>query len=166
MTGYARVLVYVKKTFKYQQVSELEDDKVQSVWLRGAHQNCRDIFFCHGYREHLSSEGHAAQHDYLTTFLSQWEAATSHGGRIDPNEVHICGDMNIDMFQGRWLKANYPLLPLSTLVKNACNINNLYQLVHEVTRAQYNSVRNTMEVSCIDHIYTNTRFRCSDPIVV
>ena len=164
--GYAWVLVYVKKSFKYQQVAELEDDKVQSVWLRGAHQNCRNIYFCHGYREHLSREGYAAQQDYLASFLSQWEAATIHGGRTDLNEVHICGDMNIDMFQGRWLKADYPLLALSTLVKNACNVNNLHQLVHEVTRAQYNSVRDTTEVSCIDHIYTNTRFRCSDPVVV
>ena len=23
-----------------------------------------------------------------------------------------------------------------------------------------------MEVSCIDHVYTNTRFRCSDPVVI
>ena len=32
--GFARVVVYVKKTFKYQQMPDLEDDRVQSVWLR------------------------------------------------------------------------------------------------------------------------------------
>ena len=33
--GYARVVMYVKKTFKYQQVHELEDDQVQSVCIQG-----------------------------------------------------------------------------------------------------------------------------------
>ena len=164
--GYARVLVYVKKSFKYQQVSELEDDRVQSVWLKGAQQNSRGIFFCHGYREHLIREGSVVQHEYLTTFLNQWEAATGYGGRPDPNEVHISGDINIDMYQGRWLQPNYPLLSLSNLIKNSCNINNLSQLVNDVTRAQYNSITNTTEISCIDHIYTNAKFRCSDPVVI
>ena len=31
--GYARVVVYVKRTFKYQQLTEMEDDRVQSVCL-------------------------------------------------------------------------------------------------------------------------------------
>ena len=66
--GYARVVVYVKKTFKYQQVAELEDDHVQSVWLKGGQRNCKEIFFCHSYREHLSKEGSAAQHNYLNKF--------------------------------------------------------------------------------------------------
>ena len=63
--GYARVVVYVKKTFKYQQIADLEDDHVQSVWLKGGQRNCKEIFFCHSYREHLSKEGSAAQHNYL-----------------------------------------------------------------------------------------------------
>ena len=33
--GYARVLVYVRKTFKYAQIKDLQDDKVQTVWLKG-----------------------------------------------------------------------------------------------------------------------------------
>ena len=36
----------------------------------------------------------------------------------------------------------------------------------EVTRIQFNSVTNTTEVSCIDHIYTNSKYRCSDPSVI
>ena len=164
--GFARILVYVKKSFKYQQVSDLEDERVQSVWLKGAQLNSRGIYYCHGYREHLSREGLAVQQGYLATFLNQWESATVHGGREDPNEVHICGDINIDMYQGRWLQPNYPLLPMSNLIRNSCNVNNLNQLVNEVTRAQYNSISNTTEISCIDHIYTNAKFRCSDPIVI
>ena len=53
--GYARVVMYVKKTFKYQQVHELEDDQVQSVWIKGGQRNSKNIFFCHAYREHLST---------------------------------------------------------------------------------------------------------------
>lgn len=107
--GYARVVVYVKKTFKYQQISELEDEYVQSVWLKGGQRNSKDIYFCHGYREHLSRQGSAAQRDYLDTFLGQWEAAMLHGGKAEPNETHICGDINIDVYQGRWLQSDYPL---------------------------------------------------------
>ena len=70
--GYARVIVYVKKTFKYQQIPELEDDLVQSVWLKGSQRNSTDIYFCHGYREHLTGEGTAAQRNYVNTFLGQW----------------------------------------------------------------------------------------------
>ena len=40
--GFARVVVYVKKTFKYQQISDLEDDLVQSVWIRGGQKNSKD----------------------------------------------------------------------------------------------------------------------------
>ena len=164
--GYARVVVYVKKTFKYQQISELEDEYMQSVWLKGGQRNSKDIYFCHAYREHLTREGSAAQRDYLDTFLGQWEAATLHGGRAEPNETHICGDINIDTYQGKWLQPDYPHLSLSRLIKNTCDANNFHQLMKEVTRIQFNSVNNTTEVSCIDHIYTNAKFRCSDPAVI
>ena len=33
--GFARVIVYVKKTFKYEQVRSLEDDNIQSIWNKG-----------------------------------------------------------------------------------------------------------------------------------
>ena len=164
--GYARVIVYVKKTFKYQQISELEDDLVQSVWLKGGQRNSKDIYFCHAYREHLSREGTAAQRNYMGRFLAQWEAAAQHGGRAEPNETHVCGDINIDVYQGKWLQQDYQHLSLSRLIKNTCDLNNFHQLVKEVTRVQFNSINNTTEVSCIDHIYTNAKFRCSDPIVV
>ena len=160
--GYARVIVYVKKTFKYQQIPELEDDVVQSIWLKGSQRNSKDIYFCHGYREHLSGAGTAAQRNYLATFLEQWEAATQYGGRAEPNEVHISGDMNIDVYQERWLHPDYHLVTLSRLIKAACDLNNFHQLVKEITRLQFNSVSNSTSMSTIDHVYTNAKFRCSD----
>ena len=42
--GHARVVVYVKKTFKYEQVLDLQDDQVQPVWIKGRYQNTRHIF--------------------------------------------------------------------------------------------------------------------------
>ena len=102
----------------------------------------------------------------MNTFLGQWESAVQFGNPVEPNETHICGDFNIDVFQGRWLQPDYPLVSLSRLVKNACHLNNFHQLVKEITRVQYNSVSNTTESSCIDHIYTNAKFRCSNPAVV
>ena len=166
MFGYARVVVYVKRSFKCQQVVELEDDKVQSVWLKGGQRNCKNIFFCHAYREHLSREGTVAQQQYMTTFLGQWVAATEYGDRGEANTTHVCGDMNIDVFKGRWLDPNYSLINLSKLIKETCDLNNFHQLVKDVTRVQFNSVANTTSSSCIDHVYTNTKFRCSEPEVV
>ena len=42
---------------------------------------------------------------------------------------------------------------------------NMTQLVTEVTRAQYNSVSEKTDLSCIDHIYTNSKHKCSTPTV-
>ena len=55
--GLARVVVYVKKSFKFKQVPGIGDDVVQSVWLKGGFSYSRDIYFCHFYREHTSTLG-------------------------------------------------------------------------------------------------------------
>ena len=55
--GYVRVVLYVKSTLEYEQVLELEDDLVQSLWMKGGFKKSRKIFFCHAYREHTSSLG-------------------------------------------------------------------------------------------------------------
>ena len=163
--GFARVIVYVKKTFKYEQIFDLQDDCIQTVWIKGGYQNTKNMFFCHGYREHLTGQGAGAVQRYMNTFLGQWEAATQYGGSSEPNETHICGDMNIDVFKGRWLEPDYHLISLSRLIKSVCDMNNFHQLVQDVTRIQFNSVAKTTSMSCIDHIYTNARFRCSDAVV-
>ena len=80
--GFARVVVYVKKTLSYQQVHALEDEIVQSIWLRGSFKNCKTLYFCHAYREHASSMGSTinAQKQYLSKLLVQWECATCNVG--------------------------------------------------------------------------------------
>ena len=166
LNGYARIVVYVKKTFKCQQVLDLQDDCVQSIWLKGGYKNCKDIYFCHVYREHLSKESSDVKKEYLSILLDQWESAVNHNGVVEPNEIHICGDLNIDVYKDRWLESDYSLVSLSRLIRNVCFVNNFHQLVKDVTRVQYNSVTNTTEMSCIDHIYTNTKFRCSNPSVI
>ena len=166
--GFARVVVYVKKTFHYSQVHDLEDSFVQSIWLKGSYKNCKSLFYCHAYREHASVMGAtiANPKDYLNKFLSQWEAATVHNSTSDPNEVHVCCDMNLDYLPHRWLQPSYRLYTLTKLVQNTCNAYNFSQLVTQPTRSMYNSVANTTEVSCIDHIYSNYRHKCSPPRVV
>ena len=161
--GRARVIVYVRKNFQYEQVEEIQDDVVQSIWLQGGFQQSKNIMFCHAYREHLSRENFGSQLSYMRTFLNQWESATIFGRNSGANETHIMGDMNIDMLNNRWLEPNYHLLPLSRLLKNTCDSNNFDQLVTNVTRVQYNSVDNSTSIGCIDHIYTNMKHRCSHP---
>ena len=155
----------MKKSFNYEQIHDLQDDLVQSIWLKGNFGNGRKIFFCHAYREHLSSQPVHQQRSYLVTFLNQWEAASEHGSPTEPNEVHISLDMNIDAYRGRWLQSDYRLVSLARLVHDACNIGNFTQLVTEPTRSMFNSVTNTTDFSGIDHVYCNAKFKCSKPVV-
>ena len=74
--------------------------------------------------------------------------------------------MNLDSYKGRWLQSDYRLLSLSRLVQNACNISNFSQLVSEPTRLMYNSVANSTDISCIDHVYCNAKHKCSTPTVI
>ena len=163
--GFARVVVYVKKTFRYKQVTELQDSRIQSVWLQGGFLNSKSILFCHTYREHLTGMSVADQNEYMNKFLGQWESAVWFGNVSEPNETHICGDINVDMYQNKWLDPDYPLLNLSRMIKSTCDVNNFYQLVKQVTRVQWNSVSSSMSMSCIDHVYTNSKHRCSEPSV-
>ena len=166
--GFARTIVYVKKTFQYQQLPDLEDSVVQSVWLKGAFKNCKPVYFCHVYREHNSVLGATInnQKEYLSRLLLQWEAAVDHNSAAEPNEVHISGDMNLDYLPTKWLKPSYRLYSLTKLVQNTCNAHNFSQLVNEPTRTMYNSVSKSTEMSCIDHTYCNYKHRVSPPRVV
>ena len=159
--GQARILVYVKKTLEFVQVQELEDEEVQSIWIRGGFKNGKKIYFCHGYREHTVLAG-ISQQSNLEMFLNQWETASTHNNPAEPNELHISGDMNLDCLHGKWLKSDYSLVSLARMVNTHCSVNNLSQLVKVVTRVQYNATRNTTDMSCIDHVYTNVKHRCSE----
>ena len=163
----ARVVVYVKKSLQVEQLHDLEDPIVQSVWLRAGFKNGKKLYYCHGYREHTSSLGNtlSAQRSNLNVFLQQWEMATEHNSPADTNEVHVAADMNLDALDGRWLEPGYSLLSLSRMVQNICNSYNFSQLVKEATRVQFNSTQNSTNISCIDHIYTNAKFRCSNVTV-
>ena len=50
--GFARVIVYVKNNFEHEQLHDLEDEQVQSVWPRGSFRNRMKTYFCNGYKEH------------------------------------------------------------------------------------------------------------------
>ena len=143
----------------------LEDEKVQSIWLKAGFKNARKIYMCHGYREHLGNSL-SAQRTNLDTFLNQWEMATEHTSPVDPNEVHISCDMNLDCLNGKWLEPGYHLLSLSRLVQGTCNAYNFTQLVKEPTRLQFNSIQNKTSISCIDHVYTNTKYMSQSPHLV
>ena len=102
----------------------------------------------------------ASQSEYLRVFLDQWEAATEHNFATEPNEVHVSLDMNLDHLPDKWLHPTYRLCSLTRQVQEMCNRSNFTQLVTEPTRIMYNSVARTVETSCIDHIYTNSKIRC------
>ena len=103
--------MYIKKSLKYQQVHVLEDHLVQSIWIKGGFKNSKQIYFCHGYREHSSAMGDSIniQKEYLDILLKQWEDATAHAFPVEPNEVHVSLDMNLDYQKENWLQSTYRL---------------------------------------------------------
>ena len=107
----------------------------------------------------------AHQREILNEFVYQWEFALKHENSNDVNEVHICLDMNLDFLNGKWRDPTYKLVSLSRIVQNICDIGNFSQMVTEPTRIMYNSVTGTLEKSCLDHIYTNSKYKCSNPTV-
>ena len=70
--GQARVIMYVKKTLEFEHVVELENEEVQSIWIKAGFKNGKKIYFCHGYREHTSSLGNSlrSHRSNLELFLS------------------------------------------------------------------------------------------------
>ena len=50
-------------------------------------------------------------------------------------------------------------------MESACNVGNFTQLVQCPTRCQYNRITGNTGISCIDHVYTIAKFRCSDVVV-
>ena len=134
--GFARIVMYVKSTMSFQALDELEDDTVQSIWIKCGSKNSKKILFCHAYREHTSSLGSSIrdQKVYLEKFLRQWEkAAEIRTGNENP-EVHICGDINLDYLNGNWMNQSYYLSALTQMVQEACNLGNFEQLVKVPTR--------------------------------
>ena len=162
--GFARIVIYVKSSLEYEQVTELEHDLIQSIWIKSGFKNCKKMLYCHAYREHTCTLGSSIrnQKSYLEEFLSQWDKAANMNIAGEPSEIHIAGDMNLDALEDKWLKPSYHLYSLSKLVHAACNLGNFSQLVKTPTRFQQNSVSGSTSFSTLDHVYTNRKFRCSD----
>ena len=90
-------------------------------------------------------------------YFSKPKASVEYNNPSEKNEVHVSVDMNIDSLNGRWLESTYRLVSLGKLVQNCCDIGNFTQLVNEPTRMMFNSVTETTEISCIDHVKTNAK---------
>ena len=166
--GRARIVVYVKKTMQYEQIRDLEDHDLQTIWLRAGFKNMKQIFISHQYREHTNCMGSsmACQKEVLQKMVSKWEIAATYETHDSQNELHIMGDFNLDCYKGKWLNGNYCLKPLATMVLDTCNILNLTQIVNQVTRIQYNSVSKEISSSCLDHLYCNAKYRISDVSII
>ena len=165
--GYARVVLYYKNTFECPRVHELEDEHLQSIWVKFGFKNSKAGYYCHTYREHTSNLGNSlhAQREKLRLLVDQCETALNHGNPTEQNEVFILGDINLDSYKDRWLQRDYSLYSLAQIMQEFCNSNSVSQLVTDITRAQYNSVAQKTDLSCIDHIYTNCKYKCSAPTI-
>ena len=126
----------------------------------------KPFYVAYIYREHSSELGNsiAAQRQKLQLLINQFEAAIEHQISGDQNEIHILGDINLDSL--KWHLDNYNLKQLARMIINFCNVENFTQLITKITRTQYNRISGITETSCIDHFYTNRKFKCSDPSII
>ena len=163
----ARLVVYIKSSLEYEQVKDLENESVQSIWVKAGFKNSRKVLFCHAYREHANSLGYSlrSQRDSLECFLSQWDLASDMKIGGEPSEVHIMGDMNLDAWNKKWFDQDYHLSSLAKMVHLACEQGSFSQIVNVPTRYQFNSVTGRTSISCLDHVYTNKVYRCSEVTV-
>ena len=76
------------------------------------------------------------------------------------------GDINLDSNNGKWLDSKYYLVSLARMVQNCCISNNFHQMVTDITRVQFDSIKKKIRVSCIDHLYTNAKHRISTVKVI
>ena len=60
--GFARIVIYVKSSLEYEQVTELEHDLIQSIWIKSGFKNCKKMLYCHAYREHTCTLGSSIRH--------------------------------------------------------------------------------------------------------
>ena len=74
--------------------------------------------------------------------------------------------MNLDYQKENWLQSTYRLCSLTKMVQNICDTNNFSQIAKQPTRTMYNSISGVSEISCLDHIYTNARHKCSSANVM
>ena len=47
--GYARVVVYVKNSLDYQRVEDLEDEHLQTIWIKCGFKISKHGYYCNGY---------------------------------------------------------------------------------------------------------------------
>ena len=103
ISGYARVVLYVKKTFRYEQVHSIQDQNIQSIWIKGGFEKGKQLYFCHCYREYTSTIGNSlsSQRQYFGKLLSQWEHVFGLKNDGTQEEIHIMGDINIDVLNNK-----------------------------------------------------------------
>ena len=92
LKGYARVIVYVKRGLNYEQIHDLEDEEVQTIWLTAGFKNCKNLYYCHLYREHTSTLGSSisSQKKYLEILLKQWDNALYYkNNNNDENKLEL-----------------------------------------------------------------------------
>ena len=155
--GYARVVVYVKNGLIYERVHELEDDHVQSIWIKTGFKNTKPFYVANIYREHSSELGNsvAAQHQKLQLLINQFEAAIEHQISSDQNEIHILGDINLDSL--KWHLDDYNLKPLARMIINFCNVK-FIRLIRTIHNSIINKLLNwiiflTFIISRIDNCF-------------
>ena len=46
----------------------------------------------------MSDQSSSFQQAYMSQLLNQWDSAVEYGNPNQPNETHVCGDFNIDVY--------------------------------------------------------------------
>ena len=116
----------------YLRQPDLEDDHVQSIWIKTGFKNTKPFYISQIYREHSSKLGNSlvARKQKLQTLLNHFQKAIKQEHLDESNEVHILGEMNIDFF--KWTDSDYHLRSLASLASSQMK-NFFYRASHDGT---------------------------------
>ena len=155
----SRVVAYKHHSLVGTLREDLMSNNFSSIWMEVGLPKKKKILVCQLYREwqYLGQADSAsneiqAQLGRWVTFLDQWERAIDTG-----KEVIVMGDININYLK---LDDLGQLQPLADLMLQRIYPHGVQQCVKAPTRSW-----SGQQDSCLDHIYTNTPNKISQPEV-
>ena len=145
----SRLVLLVKNGYNVEVQYNLMEPMISSIWVKIPRKGNKKLMICGFYREHkilrldgVNTTGEPKeQESRFKKFIEQWKLADS------SSEVHIIGDINIDM--EKWNNPDQIIIPLVNLLKDEIITRGFAQIVQNVTRCWPGK-----KDSLVDHVWS------------
>ena len=147
---YSRIILLARENLEIQEMQELMDPSVASIWVKIGGRGRRNMFVGGIYREQTllnqqdpnNSADPLEQDKRWKTFINQWLRANTMGPCL------VIGDCNLDKI--KWDLPEFNHVNMVNMIKDNIETLNYNQIVQEPTRFWPNQAPST-----IDHIWTS-----------